>query len=68
MYGPADGSSTPRERRRDEPAAAAGGDTRREASPPERDACPLCGTALFALHCKRICRNCGYREDCSDLF
>jgi hypothetical protein len=31
-------------------------------------ACPICGTEMFGAHCKLICRNCGYREDCSDLF
>lgn len=30
--------------------------------------CPLCGGDLAGLHCKLVCRNCGYREDCSDLF
>ena len=23
---------------------------------------------MFNVHCKLICNNCGYREDCSDLF
>jgi hypothetical protein len=30
--------------------------------------CVLCGTPMFGEHCKLICPNCGYREDCSDLF
>ena len=30
--------------------------------------CPICGNAMLGAHCKLICRNCGYREDCSDLF
>lgn len=30
--------------------------------------CPICGGGMFGLHCKLVCRNCGYREDCSDLF
>jgi len=30
--------------------------------------CPICGTQLYGVHCKRICPNCGYQEDCSDLF
>ena len=30
--------------------------------------CPRCGTRLQGLHCKLVCTNCGYREDCSDLF
>lgn len=34
----------------------------------ERERCILCGEAMYGVHCKRICPNCGYREDCSDLF
>jgi len=30
--------------------------------------CPICGAVLIGVHCKLICENCGYREDCSDLF
>lgn len=30
--------------------------------------CPICGGALTGVHCKMICANCGYREDCSDIF
>lgn len=30
--------------------------------------CPRCGTRLYGAHCKLVCGNCGYREDCSDLF
>ena len=30
--------------------------------------CLLCGGPMFGVHCKVICPNCGYREDCSDLF
>lgn len=30
--------------------------------------CLMCSSAMFGVHCKLICRNCGYREDCSDLF
>lgn len=30
--------------------------------------CLLCGAAMYGVHCKLICPNCGYREDCSDLF
>ncbi len=36
--------------------------------PPQPSTCPLCGTALAGRHCKLICPNCGYTEDCSDLF
>ena len=28
--------------------------------------CELCGAAMYGLHCKLICANCGYRRDCSD--
>jgi len=30
--------------------------------------CPVCGTRMEGYHCKLTCRNCGYQEDCSDLF
>lgn len=30
--------------------------------------CTLCGAAMYGVHCKMNCPNCGYREDCSDLF
>jgi hypothetical protein len=30
--------------------------------------CPICEGLMFGVHCKLICRNCGYKEDCSDLF
>lgn len=30
--------------------------------------CTLCGAEMVGVHCKLICPNCGYREDCSDLF
>lgn len=32
------------------------------------DRCPLCGSAMTAVRCELICSNCGYREDCSDIF
>ncbi len=35
---------------------------------PAADACPICGGPLLGMQCKLICENCGYREDCSDLF
>lgn len=28
--------------------------------------CEICGCAMYGLHCKIICPNCGYRRDCSD--
>ena len=28
--------------------------------------CPCCGATLAALHCKRVCRNCGFAYDCSE--
>ncbi len=31
--------------------------------------CPQCNELkVMELNCKRICTNCGYKEDCSDLF
>lgn len=30
--------------------------------------CTLCGCPMYGVHCKMNCPNCGYREDCSDLF
>jgi hypothetical protein len=30
--------------------------------------CIVCQSAMYEVHCKRICPNCGYCEDCSDLF
>lgn len=30
--------------------------------------CPICGGKLQGRHCKLVCGQCGYREDCSDLF
>lgn len=30
--------------------------------------CIICGHAQEAHHCKLECRNCGYIEDCSDIF
>ncbi|MFH1748833.1 MAG: hypothetical protein ABIG44_17505 [Planctomycetota bacterium] len=44
-----------------EPASAEGGQQRTEH-------CPLCGAVLDCVHCELICPNCGYREDCSDIF
>ena len=32
---------------------------------PPRD-CDVCGGPTYELHCKIICRNCGYTRDCSD--
>jgi len=29
-------------------------------------ACDVCGGPTFELHCKTICRKCGYTRDCSD--
>lgn len=30
------------------------------------DECEVCGCAMYGLHCKIVCPNCGYRRDCSD--
>ncbi|MGH3089291.1 MAG: HVO_2523 family zinc finger protein [Rubrobacteraceae bacterium] len=29
-------------------------------------ACEVCGTKMYGLHCKIVCPNCGYKRDCSD--
>ena len=36
--------------------------------PADSEACPICGHGTEAVQCRLICRNCGYTEDCSDLF
>lgn len=28
--------------------------------------CDLCGNRMLDLHCKLVCKTCGYRRDCSD--
>ena len=30
--------------------------------------CDLCGSPMYEVHCKVICRSCGYKRDCSDLW
>lgn len=30
--------------------------------------CLICNSPMFGIHCKLVCPNCGYREDCGDLF
>ena len=30
--------------------------------------CLFCGAPMYGVHCKLVCPNCGYREDCSDIF
>ena len=40
------------------PGPAAGDDLR----------CDLCGSPMYEVHCKVICRTCGYKRDCSDLW
>lgn len=30
--------------------------------------CPICGSRLLGVHGKAVCANCGYCEDCTDLF
>lgn len=39
------------------------------AMPPDRTnrpICDLCGAPMVEVHCKLICRKCGYKRDCSD--
>ncbi len=45
-----------------------GADTSGSNSAPRPYGCILCGAQMYGVHCKLICPNCGYREDCSDLF
>ena len=28
--------------------------------------CDICGSPMVQWHCELICRNCGYRRDCTD--
>ena len=37
-----------------------------EALEPSGGDCEICGSEMYALHCKLVCPNCGYRRDCSD--
>ncbi|HET7377459.1 MAG TPA: hypothetical protein VFK30_12170 [Anaerolineae bacterium] len=29
--------------------------------------CWVCGAAIVDVHCKIVCKNCGFMRDCSDL-
>jgi hypothetical protein len=33
---------------------------------PEGEVCDICGSSMLDVHCKLICRNCGFMRDCSD--
>ena len=35
-------------------------------APPEGELCDICGFPMLDVHCKLICRNCGFMRDCSD--
>jgi hypothetical protein len=35
-------------------------------APPEGELCDICGVPMLDVHCKLICRNCGFMRDCSD--
>lgn len=37
-----------------------------EKPPEKRYHCDLCGAPMLDLHCKLICRCCGFKRDCSD--
>jgi hypothetical protein len=54
------------------PSDTGGADARAGGRPvepqPPAPQCPVCGAALSGRHCKLVCLNCGYTEDCSDLF
>ena len=41
-------------------------DTRERELSLSGEECEFCGTAMYGLHCKLVCPNCGYRRDCSD--
>ncbi len=28
--------------------------------------CDICGFPMLDVHCKLVCRNCGFMRDCSD--
>ena len=36
------------------------------AVPPEGEPCDICGFPMLDVHCKLVCRNCGFMRDCSD--
>ena len=38
----------------------------RSGTPPEGELCDICGFLMLDVHCKLICRNCGFMRDCSD--
>ena len=38
----------------------------RSVASPEGELCDLCGFPMLDVHCKLICRNCGFMRDCSD--
>jgi hypothetical protein len=38
----------------------------RSESPPEGEFCDICGFPMLDVHCKLICRHCGFMRDCSD--
>jgi len=41
----------------------------RTVAPPKLEepvVCDVCGGPAFELHCKIVCRRCGYTRDCGD--
>ena len=38
----------------------------RSIAPPDGESCDICGFLMLDVHCKLICRNCGFMRDCSD--
>jgi len=38
----------------------------RSVAPSEGEYCDICGFPMLDVHCKLICRNCGFMRDCSD--
>ena len=47
-------------------SALDGSDLRSQANQAHVYHCDLCGHAMLDLHCKLICKRCGYKRDCSD--
>jgi len=33
---------------------------------PEGELCDICGFPMLDVHCKLVCRHCGFMRDCSD--
>ena len=38
----------------------------RSVAPSDGEPCDICGFPMLDVHCKLVCRNCGFMRDCSD--